>query len=68
MNLALLTDKVKLALLKRSGKAQGGSDRTYEGWKSKGYVKEPLISFVIQKYRQASLIPIMKSFIAEGLK
>ena len=53
MNLALLTDKVKLALLKRSGKAQGGSDRTYEGWKSKGYVKEPLISFVIQSHEKS---------------
>ena len=53
MNLALLTDKVKLALLKRSGKAQGGSDRTYEGWKSKGYVKKPLISFVIQSHEKS---------------
>ncbi len=53
MNLSLLIDKVRLALLKRSGKAQGANGRTYEGWKSKGYIKEPLISFIIQSHEKS---------------
>lgn len=50
MNISLLIDKIRLALLKRSGKTQGGSQRSYDGWKSKGHLKEPLVSFVIQSH------------------
>lgn len=53
MNYKLFIDKVKLALLKRSGKAQGGNKRCYAAWKAKGHIKEPLVSFVIQSHNKS---------------
>lgn len=53
MNTSLLIDKIKLALQKRLGNADENPERTYEGWKAKGYIKEPLVSFIIQSHEKS---------------
>lgn len=66
MNIRLLIDKVKLSLLKRTGKAQKKGGRCYAAWAAKGHIKEPLVSFVVQSHDKSlqvcSFLPQLRAF------
>ncbi len=66
MNIRLLIDKIKLSLLKRTGKAQK-SGRCYAAWAAKGHIKEPLVSFVVQSHDKSlqvcSFLPQLRAFL-----
>lgn len=65
MGIQLFWNKVKLALLKRTGKAQQ-PQRCYAAWAAKGHVKEPLVSFVIQSHDKSlqvcHILPQLRAF------
>lgn len=44
----LLIEKIKLALLKRSGTVQ--QKKNHASWVAKGYCKEPLVTFIMQSH------------------
>lgn len=53
MNYRLFLDKIRLALLKRSGKAQKKGGRNYEAWRAKGHIKQPMVSFIVQSHNKS---------------
>ena len=50
MELRLFLDKVKLALTKRVVKKK---QKCYADWAAKGYVNEPLVTFIIQSHNKS---------------
>ena len=44
----LLIEKIKLALLKRTGTTQ--QKKTHATWVAKGYRKEPQVTFILQSH------------------
>lgn len=47
----LLIEKIKLALLKRTGASQ--QKKNFDTWIAKGYRKEPMVTFVIQSHNKS---------------
>lgn len=66
MDITLFLDKIKLALQKRTGSAQKGSGRSYEKWKAKGHIKEPLVTFVVESHNKSlqvcHILPALRMF------
>ena len=53
MDLLLCIDRIKLALLKRLGRGQGGSGKCFAAWSARGYVNEPEVSVVIESHNKS---------------
>lgn len=47
----LLIEKIKLAVLKRTGVSQ--QKKNYDTWVAKGYRKEPMVTFIIQSHNKS---------------
>lgn len=64
MKLQLLTEKIRLALQKRTGSAQ--TKKCYATWAAKGHLKEPLVSVIIQSHNKSvqvcHILPKLREF------